>query len=82
MVGDASKWSVPVSFTSAEKFWWTWCKQEKLSKSADSNGATIAPIIIASDKTYLSNFSSDKSAWPVYLTIGNINKATHQQVSA
>lgn len=42
MVGDASKWSVPVSFTSAEKFWWTWCKQEKLSKSADSNGATIA----------------------------------------
>lgn len=82
MVGDASKWSVPVSFTSAEKFWWTWCKQEKLSKSADSNGATIAPIIIVSDKTHLSNFSSDKSAWPVYLTIGNINKATHQQVSA
>ena len=40
------------------------------------------PIIIVSDKTHLSNFSSDKSAWPVYLTIGNINKATHQQVSA
>src|SRR5882724_12608725 len=38
-------------------------------------GATITPVILASDKTHLSNFSGDKSAWPVYLTIGNIKKS-------
>ncbi|KAF8495591.1 hypothetical protein JB92DRAFT_2834758 [Gautieria morchelliformis] len=38
--------------------WW-WELQEKLSK-----GATISPIIIASDKTQLSQFSGDKQAWP------------------
>jgi hypothetical protein len=37
-------------------------------------GATIAPVILASDKTHLSNFSGDKQAWPVYLSIGNIAK--------
>jgi len=46
------------------------------------HGATIAPVIIASDKTHLSNFSSNKSVWPVYLTIGNIEKSTHRQPSA
>ena len=45
-------------------------------------GATIAPVIIASDKTHLSNFSGDKSAWPVYLTIGNIDKSTRRSPTA
>ncbi|KAG2359196.1 hypothetical protein BDR07DRAFT_1452448 [Suillus spraguei] len=36
-------------------------------------GATIAPIILASNKTCLSQFRGDKSAWPMYLTIGNIS---------
>ncbi|KAG1894285.1 uncharacterized protein F5891DRAFT_1131006 [Suillus fuscotomentosus] len=45
-------------------------------------GATIAPIILASDKTCLSQFRGDKSAWPVYLTIGNIAKEKRQQTSA
>ena len=40
------------------------------------------PMIIASDKTQLSNFSGDKSAWPVYLTIGNIEKSTRRSPSA
>ncbi|KLO06143.1 hypothetical protein SCHPADRAFT_986881, partial [Schizopora paradoxa] len=39
------------------------------------DGATAVPLIIGSDKTQLSVFSGDKSAWPVYLTIGNIPKA-------
>jgi hypothetical protein len=30
------------------------------------DGATIAPVIIASDKTSLSVFSGDKAVWPVY----------------
>ncbi|KAI0685691.1 hypothetical protein BC835DRAFT_1421007 [Cytidiella melzeri] len=41
-------------------------------------GATVVPVILASDKTQLSNFSGDKSAWPVYLTIGNIEKAVRR----
>jgi hypothetical protein len=39
-------------------------------------------VIIASDKTHLSNFSGDKSAWPVYLTIGNIDKTTRRSPTA
>ncbi|KAG1907532.1 uncharacterized protein F5891DRAFT_1124469 [Suillus fuscotomentosus] len=34
------------------------------------DGATIAPIILASDKTLLSQFQGDKSVWPVYMSIG------------
>ncbi|THH03596.1 hypothetical protein EW145_g6149 [Phellinidium pouzarii] len=48
--------------------WW-WDKQSMLPE-----GATIVPVIIASDETQLSTFSGDKTAWPVYLTIGNIAK--------
>ncbi|KAI0688324.1 hypothetical protein BC835DRAFT_1550045 [Cytidiella melzeri] len=44
-------------------------------------GATVVPVILASDKTQLSNFSGDKSAWPVYLTIGNIEKAVRRSPS-
>ncbi|KAG2043551.1 hypothetical protein BDR03DRAFT_930995 [Suillus americanus] len=45
-------------------------------------GATIAPIILASDKTCLLQFRGDKLAWPVYLSIGNITKEKRRQVSA
>jgi hypothetical protein len=45
-------------------------------------GATLAPIILASDKTLLSQFRGDKSAWPVYLSIGNIAKEKRRQTSA
>ena len=34
----------------------------------------IAAIILSTDKTHLSTFRGDKKAWPVYLTIGNIEK--------
>ena len=37
-------------------------------------GATIVPVICASDKTHLTNCSGDQHAWPLYLTIGNIRK--------
>ncbi|KAJ4498531.1 hypothetical protein C8R41DRAFT_894038 [Lentinula lateritia] len=48
--------------------WW-WEVQDQLP-----DGATVAPIIPASDETQLSTFSGDKKAWPLYLTVGNIEK--------
>ncbi|KAG2099222.1 uncharacterized protein F5147DRAFT_640620 [Suillus discolor] len=56
--------------------WW-WDKQKEMPE-----GATLAPIILASDKTLLSQFQGDKSAWPVYLSIGNIAKEKQRQTSA
>jgi hypothetical protein len=44
--------------------------QSKLPKDA-----TCAPIIIATDKTQLTQFVGGKSAYPVYLTLGNIPKS-------
>ncbi|EGO04725.1 hypothetical protein SERLA73DRAFT_149123 [Serpula lacrymans var. lacrymans S7.3] len=35
-------------------------------------GSSVAPVIIATDKTRLTQFSGNKSAYPVYLTLGNI----------
>jgi len=36
------------------------------------DGATLVPILLASDETHLTNFSGDKKLWPVYMSIGNI----------
>ncbi|KAH7918952.1 hypothetical protein BV22DRAFT_1108238 [Leucogyrophana mollusca] len=56
--------------------WW-WNTKSKLPP-----GVVVAPVILSSDKTSLSQFRSDKKAWPVYLSIGNISKDTRHQVSA
>ncbi|KAJ3554685.1 hypothetical protein NM688_g2979 [Phlebia brevispora] len=50
--------------------WW-WAVQKAVE--ADSPGATIMPIIISSDKTQVTLFRN-KTAYPVYLTIGNLPK--------
>src|SRR5690554_2804261 len=44
-------------------------------------GGTLIPLIFASDKTHLTNFSGDKSIWPVHLTIGNIDKSLRAETS-
>ena len=44
-------------------------------------GATIAPLILSSDKTQLTQFQGDKKAWPVYLTIGDVSKNIRRQPS-
>ncbi|KAG2054209.1 hypothetical protein BDR06DRAFT_1050430 [Suillus hirtellus] len=50
--------------------WW-WNTQKKLDKQWP--GATIVPVIILTDKTQVTMFRN-KTAYPVYLTIGNIPK--------
>ncbi|KIK13681.1 hypothetical protein PISMIDRAFT_118465 [Pisolithus microcarpus 441] len=56
--------------------WW-WNVQAKLPK-----GAVVTLVILSLDKTSLSQFSRDKKAWLVYLTIGNISKDVRHLVSA
>ena len=46
-----------------------------------SYGTTMAPLILSSDKTQLTQFQGDKKAWPVYLTIGNVSKNIQHQPS-
>ena len=46
------------------------------------DGVTITPVIVSSDKTQLTHFAGDKQVWPVYLSIGTIDKKTHRQPSA
>jgi hypothetical protein len=41
----------------------------------------VAPVIIATDKTQLTQFSGSKSAYPVYLTLGNIPKVIRRKPS-
>jgi hypothetical protein len=48
--------------------WW-WETQAKLP-----HGATVVPVILGSDKTQLTHFHGDVSAWPVYVTIGNLSR--------
>ena len=46
----------------------------------DRPGATVVPIILSTDKTLLTQFRN-KSAYPVYLTIGNIPKEIRRKPS-
>ncbi|KAG2129437.1 hypothetical protein DEU56DRAFT_714826, partial [Suillus clintonianus] len=57
--------------------WW-WDTQKKLDQREP--GATIIPIIISSDKTQVTMFRN-KTAYPVYLTIGNIPKEIRRKPS-
>ncbi|KAJ7112281.1 hypothetical protein C8R44DRAFT_833175 [Mycena epipterygia] len=54
--------------------WWTAIQVCKLPRDA-----ALAPVIIATDKTQLTQFSGSKSAYPVYLTFGNLPKALRRR---
>lgn len=51
------------------------CMRNSSPQTKLPTGAALAPVIIATDKTQLTQFSGSKSAYPVYLTLGNIPKA-------
>ena len=55
--------------------WW-WDTQDKVLE-----GGTIVLLLFGSDKTHLTNFSGDKAAWPLYMTLGNIKKEIRRQSS-
>ncbi|KAF8956115.1 hypothetical protein BDZ97DRAFT_1672061 [Flammula alnicola] len=55
--------------------WW-WKTQSKTEKTK----CTIVPVIISSDKTQLTQFRN-KSAYPVYMTIGNLPKHIRRKPS-
>ncbi|THU81028.1 hypothetical protein K435DRAFT_823508 [Dendrothele bispora CBS 962.96] len=57
--------------------WW-WSTQKALEK--DKPGATVVPVILSSDKTLVTLFRN-KSAYPVYLTIGNLPKEIRRKPS-
>ncbi|EPQ50210.1 hypothetical protein GLOTRDRAFT_50901 [Gloeophyllum trabeum ATCC 11539] len=44
-------------------------------------GSTVAPIIISTDKTQLTQFSGSKQAYPIYLTIGNLPRSLRRRPS-
>ncbi|THH14703.1 hypothetical protein EUX98_g9574 [Antrodiella citrinella] len=60
--------------------WW-WDAQETVELDhPGSTSTTIVPIIISSDKTRLTQFKG-KSAYPVYMTIGNLPKEVRRKPS-
>ena len=72
-------WATQVSFcTPRSVCYFQTSPQVELEK--DHPGATIIPLIISTDKTQLTLFRN-KSAYPVYLTIGNIPKEIRRKPS-
>jgi len=45
-------------------------------------GSTIISIILASDKTHLTNYSGDKSMHAVYMLLSNIHKDIQRRLTA
>ncbi|KAG1883313.1 hypothetical protein F4604DRAFT_1575913, partial [Suillus subluteus] len=59
---------------------WAWETQVR-DLTLLPDGATLVPVILSSDKTQLCQFRGDKTAYPVYLTIGNISKSIRRKPS-
>jgi hypothetical protein len=53
--------------------WW-WETQDNLP-----HGATIIPLVVSSDETMLTDHSGDQKAWPMYLSIGNIDSTVRSR---
>jgi len=42
-------------------------------------GGILVPGLFTSDATYLTNFSADHKAWPLYMSIGNIKSSVRNR---
>jgi hypothetical protein len=71
-------WSVQVCNPSLDVIFTN--KQCQTSLESHKPGATIIPVIVSSDKTLLTLFRG-KTAYPIYLTIGNIPKDIRRKPS-
>lgn len=71
LYGDSNRNEDSRIFTEMWTGDWWWGTQDRLH-SEGREGMTVLPLIFSSDKTQLSAFSGDKTAYPVYLTLGNI----------
>ncbi|KAG9098214.1 hypothetical protein FRC06_006639 [Ceratobasidium sp. 370] len=60
--------------------WW-WREQlgltNQIGKMRGKGVATIAPLIISSDRTQLLTMSSGQKAYPIYISMANIDKSVH-----
>ncbi|KAG9082073.1 hypothetical protein FRC06_005256 [Ceratobasidium sp. 370] len=63
------------SDTCTGNWWW------RMQCIIEDEFGTILPIILSSDKTGLTTLPNGKQAWPVYVTIGNIDKEIRRQPS-
>ncbi|KAJ3804719.1 hypothetical protein F5876DRAFT_53001, partial [Lentinula aff. lateritia] len=73
---DANKTQRPYHHMHTGKWWWN----TQVQLEQDKPGATIIPVIISSDKTQMTLFRN-KSAYPVYFTIGNLPKEVRRKPS-
>ncbi|KIM56422.1 hypothetical protein SCLCIDRAFT_100133, partial [Scleroderma citrinum Foug A] len=59
--------------------WWNTIQYH--SQKYIPEGACVAPVIISTDKTQLTQFFGGKLAYPIYLTLGNIPRAMRRKPS-
>ncbi|KAI0043845.1 hypothetical protein FA95DRAFT_1497959 [Auriscalpium vulgare] len=57
-----------------------WWHSMQMRLEDNTPGATVVPLILSSDKTQVTEFRN-RSAYPLYLTIGNISKDIRRQPS-
>ncbi|QRV85180.1 hypothetical protein RhiJN_13198 [Ceratobasidium sp. AG-Ba] len=75
------KWTSPRMDEQIRDEVWTGDWMWEIQAEIQDEYGTVIPIIISSDETKLTNFSGDKKAHPVYLTIGNIPKRLRRRTS-
>ncbi|KAG8702831.1 hypothetical protein FRC08_003218 [Ceratobasidium sp. 394] len=57
-------------------WWW------QLQESMDDKSATIVPLIISHDRTSLSTMSGGQTAYPLYMTLANIDKSVRRKLKS
>ncbi|KAF7795599.1 hypothetical protein EIP86_006762, partial [Pleurotus ostreatoroseus] len=56
---------------------WTWTRQTRIKR-----GGTVLSVIFATDKTELTLFSGEHTAYPLYMTLGNIDQDLRSRPSS